>query len=187
MDFFQTVKRIGIFMICAQAVLHFKPAAKYEKYLKLLVNIMVLVQLLTPIMRVFSVETEKEFLQRIQAVRINMAQEMEELEMESRMEEKNVLNEIEKEIKTRINNIAEKYEVSIVSVQPKMADFAGKLVIYVKEKGKMQDITIHIDQVSTVSEAPQNNGKDEKLHMLSNEIASRLGIEEDKIEVLWYA
>lgn len=186
MDFFQTVKGIGIFMICAQAVLHFKPAAKYEKYLKLLVNMMVLVQLLTPIMRVFSTETEEEFLRRVQAVRINMEQEMKELEIENRMEERNVLNEVEKEVKTRINNVAEKYEVSVVSLQPKTADFAGKLVIYVKEKGKMQDVIIHIDQVSTTSEPSADKEKDEKLHALSNEIAGQLGIEEDKIEVLWY-
>lgn len=50
----------------------------------------------------------------------------------------------------------------------------------------MQDVIIHIDQVSTTSEPFADKEKDEKLHMLSNEIAGQLGIEEDKIEVLWY-
>lgn len=48
----QTICRIGIFMICAQAVVHFRPQAAYEKYLKLLVSVMVLIQLLFPVSRI---------------------------------------------------------------------------------------------------------------------------------------
>lgn len=47
----QTICRIGIFMICAQAVVHFRPQASYEKYLKLLVSAMVLIQLFLPVSR----------------------------------------------------------------------------------------------------------------------------------------
>lgn len=48
-SFFQAICRVGIFMICAQAILHFRPQEVYEKYLKLLVSIMVLIQLFLPI------------------------------------------------------------------------------------------------------------------------------------------
>ena len=48
---FQTICRIGIFMICAQAIVHFRPEESYEKYLKLLVSAMVLIQLFLPIGR----------------------------------------------------------------------------------------------------------------------------------------
>lgn len=48
-SFFQAVCRVGIFMICAQAVVHFRPQEAYEKYLKLLVGIMVMIQLFWPI------------------------------------------------------------------------------------------------------------------------------------------
>lgn len=47
--FFQTICRVGIFMICAQAIIHFRPQEAYEKYLKLLVSIMVLIQLFLPV------------------------------------------------------------------------------------------------------------------------------------------
>ncbi len=40
---------MGIFMICAQAVVHFRPKESYEKYLKLLVSVMVLIQVFLPI------------------------------------------------------------------------------------------------------------------------------------------
>lgn len=50
---FQAICRMGIFMICAQAILHFRPNESYEKYLKLLVSIMVLIQLFLPVGSLF--------------------------------------------------------------------------------------------------------------------------------------
>lgn len=48
-SFFQAICRVGIFMICAQAILHFRPNGSYEKYLKFLVGVMVLMQLFAPL------------------------------------------------------------------------------------------------------------------------------------------
>ncbi len=46
---FQAICKVGIFLICAQAIVHFRPREAYEKYLKLLVGIMILLQLFLPI------------------------------------------------------------------------------------------------------------------------------------------
>lgn len=46
--FFQTICRVGVFLICAQAILHFGPREIYVKYLKFLVSAMVLIQLALP-------------------------------------------------------------------------------------------------------------------------------------------
>lgn len=46
---FQAICRTGIFMICAQAIVQFRPNESYEKYLKLLVSVMILIQLFLPI------------------------------------------------------------------------------------------------------------------------------------------
>lgn len=46
---FQAICRMGMFMICAQAIVHFRPNEAYEKYLKLLVSVMILIQLFLPI------------------------------------------------------------------------------------------------------------------------------------------
>lgn len=48
-SFFQAICRVGIFMICAQALLHFRAQETYEKYLKMLVSIMILIQLFIPV------------------------------------------------------------------------------------------------------------------------------------------
>ena len=52
--FVGTVCRMGVFLICAQAVVHFRPKAVYEKYLKMLVSAMVLIQLLSGISGLFT-------------------------------------------------------------------------------------------------------------------------------------
>ena len=49
-----SIKQIGVFMICAQALIHFKPNGSYEKYIKLLVSVMILVQVFIPITKIFS-------------------------------------------------------------------------------------------------------------------------------------
>lgn len=47
-------------MICAQAIIHFRPNESYEKYLKLLMSVMVLIQLFAPVGRLlFGGGTEK--------------------------------------------------------------------------------------------------------------------------------
>ena len=48
----ELIKRIGIFMVAAQAVIHFAPEHKYEKYIKLIVGIMVLLQFLSPFYKI---------------------------------------------------------------------------------------------------------------------------------------
>lgn len=46
--FFKSICQVGIFMVCAQTITHFRPNSSYEKYMKLLVSVMVLIQILQP-------------------------------------------------------------------------------------------------------------------------------------------
>ena len=71
-SFFTAICKVGIFMICAQAVLHFSPKASYEKYLKLLVGVMVLIQLFLPVFSlVFGGEIE-ETARRLESFRTEL-------------------------------------------------------------------------------------------------------------------
>ena len=49
----KAIVQTGIFMVCSQAVVHFRPNGSYEKYLKLLVSIMILIQVFLPVMSLF--------------------------------------------------------------------------------------------------------------------------------------
>lgn len=195
MFLFQAVKQIGIFMICAQAILHFKPSDKYEKYMKLLISIMVLVQILMPIVQCFSKESSaySYFFEQVEKIRTEMKRELEQMEVESIMQEETILQEIREEVKTRINKVASGLGLEANYVWGEQDDAQDCLVIYVKEKQNLQDISIHIEpiiggQKRMISEqnSPEEAQKEEKLRMLRKEISKELKIPEEEIEVLWY-
>lgn len=60
------IGQIAIFMICARTLMHFRARESYEKYLKLLVSLMLLVLLVEPLMDIFGKGEKGDFLQRIQ-------------------------------------------------------------------------------------------------------------------------
>ena len=49
---YRVIGQAGIFLICAQTVVHFRPKEAYDKYLKLLLSVMLLLQLLQPVLNV---------------------------------------------------------------------------------------------------------------------------------------
>lgn len=59
------IRQMGVFMICAQALIYFKPKGSYEKYLKLLVSAMILVQLLSPVAALLSGKEGQSLEERI--------------------------------------------------------------------------------------------------------------------------
>ena len=50
---YRVIGQAGIFLICAQTVVHFRPKESYDKYLKLLLSVMLLLQLLQPVLNAF--------------------------------------------------------------------------------------------------------------------------------------
>ena len=78
---YRVVGQAGIFLICAQTIVHFRPKEAYEKYLKLLLSVMLLTQLLQPVLSVFGGGTDQnaqaqveEFTEELQSV-LNRASE----------------------------------------------------------------------------------------------------------------
>ncbi len=72
---YRVVGQAGIFLICAQTIVHFRPKEAYEKYLKLLLSVMLLTQLLQPVLTVFGGGAEQnaqaqveEFTEELQSV-----------------------------------------------------------------------------------------------------------------------
>ena len=72
---YRVIGQAGIFLICAQTVVHFRPKESYDKYLKLLLSVMLLLQLLQPVLTMFgggdgwnAEEQVTGFTQELQAV-----------------------------------------------------------------------------------------------------------------------
>lgn len=49
----------AVFIICAQVLVHFRPNGSYEKYMKMLVSAMILIQLIGPVSVIFTRDGEK--------------------------------------------------------------------------------------------------------------------------------
>lgn len=100
----QTIRQVGIFVICAQMIMHFKPAESYGKYIRLLVSVMVLVQLFVPIMDIFFRSNVGNFSGRISYYEEILSVNMEDISLTCETAEQ-MLNQMTlEEIKTRINN-----------------------------------------------------------------------------------
>lgn len=99
---FRTICRVGIFMICAQAVIHFRPRESYEKYLKLLVSVMILIQLFLPLGSFLLGESMEEALAGLEEFRGALEQEMEraarEAEAADTMLEEMTLEEVRRRV-----------------------------------------------------------------------------------------
>ena len=78
----QITKQTGIFIVCAQMLLHFKAAECYEKYIRLLISIMVLAQVIVAVSAVFGKEGGLFFDGRGDFYRGRLAESMEEADME---------------------------------------------------------------------------------------------------------
>lgn len=100
----QIIRQVGIFMICAQMILHFKPSESYGKYIKLLISIMVLVQLFLPAMEILGSRGNGNFEGKIGFYSDILNESMEEVNITSVTAEKMLEEMTLEEIKTRINN-----------------------------------------------------------------------------------
>ena len=107
----QIVKQTGIFIVCAQMILHFKPAECYEKYIRLLIGIMVLAQLVAAGAAVFGKGGENFFAGRVDYYKGLLAQSMEGADMaeaEALLEKMTM-----EEVQARINRIREEQEAAL--------------------------------------------------------------------------
>lgn len=105
------IGQIAIFMICARTLLHFRARESYEKYLKLLVSLMLLVLLIEPLMECFGRGKEGDFLQRIQVYNYRL-QDILENEKLNNEEISEILSHMTMEVSDHVK-IVENMEVKI--------------------------------------------------------------------------
>lgn len=74
----EQIKAMGIFLICAQMLIHFRPKGTYAKYLRLLVSIMLLVQLLEPVGRLIGILETGEFQRYVREMEEKLGQMQEQ-------------------------------------------------------------------------------------------------------------
>lgn len=65
-----------VFIICAQTIVHFRPKASYEKYLKMLISIFILMQLLQAVEGAFSRQGQNFLLQQTREYREKLQRDL---------------------------------------------------------------------------------------------------------------
>ncbi|MCH5261998.1 MAG: stage III sporulation protein AF [Lachnospiraceae bacterium] len=105
MNMMENIRRIGIFMIAAQTVMHFAAGKQYEKYMKIITGIIVLLLFVTPFVSfsdspITDWQTELERME--QQIQSNMKTEMNYIVSPAQTV---VLRQIEEEIKERMNDM----------------------------------------------------------------------------------
>lgn len=103
-SWFGIIKQVGIFMICAQMLLHFKASEKYGKYIRLLMSMMVLIQLAVPLSGLLRGRTGENLAQGLTRYETLLTEQRGEINA-SCIQAEQLLEELTlEEIKTRINN-----------------------------------------------------------------------------------
>ncbi len=101
-QFFQIVCRLGIFMVCARLLIHFRAQESYEKYLKLLVSVMILIQLFLPLGNFLSAEKKEAGLKELEGIRQEFEAELERAQLQvqeaDRMLEQMTLEELQRQV-----------------------------------------------------------------------------------------
>lgn len=113
--FVELIKKIGIFMIAAQAVIHFAPAQKYEKYIRMIVGVMILLLFLTPLYQILTKTTWEA--PDWNGLTVNGLEEsIPQLDMASNPVMDSVVKQMEEEIKSRLNREVKGENYHVVSV-----------------------------------------------------------------------
>lgn len=118
MDMLENIRRIGIFMIVAQTVMHFAAGKQYEKYMKMIAGVIVLLQFISPFM-----SSAGDITDRWREEAEKMWEQTERLSSDWQSEayagnyaETVALRQIEREVKTRLNEMIEDRECCIETV-----------------------------------------------------------------------
>lgn len=196
-SFLEFMKGIGIFIICAQSFIHFAAGKSYEKYIKLLIGVMILAQFIVPVRAIFLKDGEAEILEEVEHFQIEMERALSGAEIVYE-EEDETARLLEKEISEKLKEASEEYgygidNVSICEEPPK---------IYVTVTGKRTDADkIKVDHIriepdekkesaettdSSIEDSAIENKKAQNTAAIENmkhRFGIVLGIDESYIEV----
>lgn len=117
-----TICKTGIFIICAQVLVHLRPKGSYEKYLKMLMSAMILMQLFLPVSTFFTGEGEKSLAARVAWFEEQLTQSMEQMERnhaegESILEQM-TLEEVQNRIAIKAQEREAAQDISPVQIAP---------------------------------------------------------------------
>ena len=132
-SFLEYMKKIGIFIVCAQSFLHFSAGKPYEKYVKLLVGIMILAQFSIPLRAVFLKGGNGELWEEVERFQKELEEEAGRIVWDYEGEDE-AANALEKEIGMKLGPAAGEYGFAIKEV--KVYGEPPKVEVVIQSGGK---------------------------------------------------
>lgn len=173
-NFLEILKQVGIFMLAGQIIVHFRPSGHYEKYLKMILGIMVLSQLVVPVLSIFRKDVTENFENTMRS----FGEKLEEAE------------DAAGQIEFPENGLGEAgVDGAVKEVLVSCANRQGTRVVnaYFTQEQKLRVVVRDADDTITVS--PIRIGEEQEtgpaLEELEIEFAKALGMEAEKLEVVW--
>ena len=187
-QFLELLKKVTVFMLAGQLIVHFLPAGGYEKYVKMMISIMVLSQIVLPILSfgkfdaagVYDSAMDK-YEQEIE--KIGMQVEADDFEGRDYQEEA-----LSMTVRQKLEPLMEQYGVSLKAVS---APEEGKLRVDIAEGGAggrlvtIENITINPSGEGTDAEDSGNGRTAEEQMQMKAAFAEALGIDSGNLEVIW--
>ncbi len=187
-QFLELLKKVTVFMLAGQLIVHFLPAGGYEKYVKMMISIMVLSQIVLPILSfgkfdaagVYDSAMDK-YEQEIE--KIGMQVEADDFEGRDYQEEA-----LSMTVRQKLEPLMEQYGVSLTAVS---APEEGKLRVDIAEGAAggrlvtIENITINPSGEGTDAEDSENGRTAEERLQMKAAFAEALGIDSGNLEVIW--
>lgn len=196
-DAFEIMKRASIFMILAQTIIYFRPQESYEKYLRFLIHLMLIVVLFFPVVELVNHSAGNRMQSSLSAYMSQMEQLMDgmkDMTIEEFPQENTYISTIQEEVKIRLNNYSSQTGYIVENAEIRYAEEESQKIngsdtkIYITVKSCSEAIsTIKVDKVkwkSSKVEKEEDRTLTQQELLLREQYAQILGIEKYNLEVV---
>lgn len=179
----EMIKEAGIFIVIAQAVLILVPGESYEKYVRVITGLVMIVKLAQPIVVIFSDDVEKAslnlLLQQTESLYEESLQEAGKWESED--SQSKILSGIEEELKEKLNDKPRNgYLVENVRVGRDSDGEASSVIITVRKTEPGEKRKIQVEKIGIGGEGVSEDSEGEALKEYYGQV---LGMEQTQIEI----
>ena len=188
-QFLELLKKVTAFMLAGQLIVHFLPAGGYEKYVKMMISIMVLSQIVLPILSLGKFDAAGVYdsaMDKYEQEIEKIGMQVEENDFEGRDYQEEALSMT---VRQKLEPLMEQYGVSLKAVS---APEEGKLRVDIAEGGAaggrlvtIENITINPSGEGTDAEDSENGRTAEERLQMKAAFAEALGIDSGNLEVIW--
>lgn len=187
----QNIRQIGIFMVAAQAVVHFAPGRQYEKYIKFISSVIILLLFIKPFVQMAGGEWKSPT-----AVLDGLEETVKPPDFTADSQsvlagcpEAALKRRAEEEIAASLNRnlagspfLVRQVELHLEEVSGDSEDAAGFTVEIVMGERTGEDTRIEVEEISVGGKAEPEKTLDEAYR---RRFAGILEIEEERVEVRW--